>query len=325
MIPDAAETPSCSKCDADMIRRMDMETARWFWDCPNECDRAKPVHKKRKKPDDPALVGHADAVTSDGSVIDYKTGAFGVVVGANASRPLPDGLSIGSSGNQQQNFERRMSELDARQAEIERRLSARRGSPAGAGGAITLAGGTGGSGIAGGGELSLRAGQAPAAVQVGPTPPQRGSSEGTIYYDTTTGSFRVMDASGNPSDITVHPSMTCPAVSTNKDGTTKLCGRPTEVLGGKPHEHRLCWVHGAPVDATPGPRAKTRLLLCLLIAVTLAAGVAGPVLYFWLWPIAWAAPTVLFVVAVILGRLALRESRRTTAGPDEGKALDSGA
>ncbi len=256
-VPDA---PSCSRCDADMIRRMDMETARWFWDCPNECDRAKP--KWKKKPDKdaeksaeemPSFAGRPDAI-SDRGVIDYKTGP-GIAIGMSAdSAPLAS-YAIGAQhqiadGDRvltNDETTRRLAELDAKQADLERRLAERRsgagqpvvhgGGSHGMGGAITIQGGTGGTGGA----------TPPRPQEVSSIPPVAGAGVGSIYYDTTTGTFRVLD--GNGKHVAVHPTMTCPVLRTNTDGSTALCGRPTELLGGEPNKDRLCWLHAAPVDS----------------------------------------------------------------------------
>ena len=92
--------PFCSKCDAGMVRRMDMETAKWFWDCPQECIGTKPRKKPKGKKAEARPVEEAQVMTN-------------AVGGLAKSLSEPDASP-------------EMTALDARLVDVERKIAARR-------------------------------------------------------------------------------------------------------------------------------------------------------------------------------------------------------
>ena len=201
------DAPFCSKCDASMIRRTDMETAKWFWDCPNECIGTKP----RKKPKGKKVTAKPVEETP------VLTNAAGVLAQSSSLGPssyCADGMPLASP---------EMTALDARLAEVERKIAAR------------------------------RAANAPPVIDVRSDATMPCQPDGDrLYYNTVTDKLMLNTASGQNMEITGHATQTCPGLAQDKAGALRLCGRPTEVLNGVPNKDRLCWVHASPVGSESG-------------------------------------------------------------------------
>lgn len=224
--------PYCSKCDTHMVQRMDMETARYFWDCPMECIGTKPRKEPRNKKAKPKPASEAVVMTN-------AAGGMAAPLLGHAPHREPE-----------------LAALDARMAEIERRIAAKRSAAAPV--------------------------DAPPIVESGLVPPVP-AREGALFFDAARGALMVVCDDGKPREIASADRKGCPVLRQEADGSSSLCGREPEVLNGVEHKDGLCWVHAAPTEArqpAAKPRGRVAMIVCSLVcgAVTGAGAYmeAGP-------------------------------------------------